>query len=462
MDAGTLVQSLQQETTCSICLTFFSKPVTLTCGHNFCGLCLTRSKEDGVPHFTCPECRKISQNFPGLNVRLSKLSSVCKKLNPQNLQNPVGQSHCLKHQQVPKLFCKEDQTCLCVACTEDQEHAAHTFFPIEEAAQTCREKLLNTVPHLRKKIKEWKELKSLKKEKRVKWRKLIRGEFARMHRYLCEEERKCMDILRYDEWKASQQRDKYYNMISQHVRNMEDAVREIDETKCRPDLDLLEESKELWQTSESLLSEKPLSFTPELRDYPVTGMKEWLKKFRVPVTMDPSTANDYVIISENRKSARLMDNCPDQSNGREKFIYYFVFSQQTFSSGILYWEVDVSEQPQWALGIATKCFRKRKTTHYSVGYLYMLRCEKKGNNFYLITRPGSVSQQVETPIPRIGVYLDYSEGSLLFYNAIKASLIYGIRTMALSEPIKPLFSPCPPMPGTNVGPMTICSLEGSI
>ncbi|XP_068965059.1 probable E3 ubiquitin-protein ligase TRIML1 [Petaurus breviceps papuanus] len=464
MDAVTLVESFQQETTCSICLTFFSKPVTLNCGHSFCQICLTRSKQDGVIPFTCPECRKISPNFPGLNVRLSKLSAFCKKLNPQNLQNPVGQSRCQKHLRVPKLFCKEDQTSLCIACTEGQEHAAHTFSPIEEAAENCRKKLRDTVPHLRKKIKEWNELKTSKKDKhyRSKWRKLIRGEYAKMHRFLYEEERICLDLLKQEECKAFRLRDSYYNTINQHVKNMEDTIQEIDETRSRPDLDLLEESKELLQTSESLLSEKPKSFTLDLRDYPITGMKDWLKRFRVNITLDPETANDYLIVSEDLKSVRHGDKGPDPSNCPENFPSYLVFAQQAFVYGIHYWEVNVSEQPQWALGISTKCLRKRKTTYYSVGYLYMLRCEKKGNEFYLITRPGLVCQRMKEPVPIIGIFLDYTKGSLMFYNAIKSSLLSGMNTVPLTEPVRPLFSPCPPMPGSKVGSMTILPVEDNI
>ncbi|XP_036599674.1 probable E3 ubiquitin-protein ligase TRIML1 [Trichosurus vulpecula] len=374
------------------------------------------------------------------------MDDVCKKLNSQNLQNPVGQSLCQKHQQVPKLFCEEDQTFLCIACTKGQEHAAHTIFPIEEAALKCRKKLQDTASRLRTNIGEWKDLKSSKKHKRSKWRKLMRGEYAKMHRFLYEEERLC---IVQDEWKAS---------INQHVKNMEDTIWKINETRSRPDLDFLEESKEILQTSESLLSEKPKSFTLELRDYAITGMKDWLKRFRVNITMDPTTVRGSVVVSEDLKSIKHReDDCPDQPNNPEKFPYYFVFGQQAFASGICYWEVDVSEQPQWALGISTKSRRQR--TYYSVRY--MLCCEKRGNDFYLITRPGLVFQQMKEPIPKIGIYLDYTEGSLMFYNAIKYSLLYGMNTIPLTEHVRPLFSPCPPMPGSRVGPMTICPVEDS-
>ncbi|XP_043828005.1 probable E3 ubiquitin-protein ligase TRIML1 [Dromiciops gliroides] len=453
MDDVTLVQSFQNETTCSICLTFFSKPVTLNCGHSFCQFCLTRSKKDWDTNFICPECRTVSQNIPVFNVCLSKLSAICKKLNPQNSQNPVGQSSCQKHQQVPKLFCKEDQTSLCIACTNGQEHAAHTFSPIEEAAQDRRKKLQNTMPLLRKKIKEFKALKTSKKERRVKWKKLIRAEYEKMHQLLFEEENYYMKKIIGDEKIESQLRDNYYN---QHVKNMEDTIGEIDATRGIPDLDLLEESKELLQMSESLLCEKPKSFTSELRKYPITGMKELLKHYAVNVTMEPTTASDYVIVSEDLKSVRHRDDCPDQSNRSEKFPY-FVFGQQAFSYGKCYWEVDVSEQPQWALGIATRSLRKTKRTQNFVVRPYILCCEKKGNDFYLINRPGLVQQQMKDPVSVIGIYLDFSSRALLFYNAIEASLIYGIYTVPVTEPIRPLFSPCPPMPGTRIGSMTICT-----
>ncbi|KAM9034136.1 putative E3 ubiquitin-protein ligase TRIML1 isoform 1-T2 [Sarcophilus harrisii] len=175
-------------------------------------------------------------------------------------------------------------------------------------------------------------------------------------------------------------------------------------------------------------------------------MKNWLEKFKVNITMDPMTASNFVVICEDLKKVKHGDNCPEQPNCPEKCPYYFVFAEQSFGSGIYYWEV------------ATKSLRKKKTTEYSAGYLYMLRCEKRGNKFYLVTRPGSVCQQMKDPVSIIGIYLDYTERTLLFYDAINASLIYGMHIMALTKPVKPLFSPCPPMPGTTVGYIKICPL----
>ncbi|XP_058496013.1 E3 ubiquitin/ISG15 ligase TRIM25 isoform X1 [Solea solea] len=48
------LMSLEDELTCSICLSPFSCPVTIPCGHNFCRDCLLASWEDV---YCCPQCR---------------------------------------------------------------------------------------------------------------------------------------------------------------------------------------------------------------------------------------------------------------------------------------------------------------------------------------------------------------------------------------------------------------------
>uniref|UniRef100_A0A3Q3WJN9 Uncharacterized protein n=1 Tax=Mola mola TaxID=94237 RepID=A0A3Q3WJN9_MOLML len=64
--------SLEEELTCSICLSPFDCPVTIPCGHNFCQDCLLQSWTDS---YSCPQCRTVFATKPELK-KNTVLSSV--------------------------------------------------------------------------------------------------------------------------------------------------------------------------------------------------------------------------------------------------------------------------------------------------------------------------------------------------------------------------------------------------
>ncbi|XP_071988339.1 E3 ubiquitin/ISG15 ligase TRIM25 [Engystomops pustulosus] len=76
-----MAQSLDvmaEELTCSICLSLFTTPVTLPCGHNFCSACLDLSwKGAELSSYSCPQCRYVFSSKPELrkNTLLSNLVS---------------------------------------------------------------------------------------------------------------------------------------------------------------------------------------------------------------------------------------------------------------------------------------------------------------------------------------------------------------------------------------------------
>ncbi|NXN84966.1 TRI25 ligase, partial [Bombycilla garrulus] len=48
---------LEEDLTCSICLSLFTSPVTVPCGHNFCSSCLELSWASLSRDYSCPQCR---------------------------------------------------------------------------------------------------------------------------------------------------------------------------------------------------------------------------------------------------------------------------------------------------------------------------------------------------------------------------------------------------------------------
>ncbi|KAK7929209.1 hypothetical protein WMY93_005604 [Mugilogobius chulae] len=64
-DAPFSLLSLEDELSCSICLSPFDCPVTIPCGHNFCQSCLLATWGDTAP-YSCPQCRTHFATKPEL------------------------------------------------------------------------------------------------------------------------------------------------------------------------------------------------------------------------------------------------------------------------------------------------------------------------------------------------------------------------------------------------------------
>ncbi|XP_026578602.1 RING finger protein 112 [Pseudonaja textilis] len=57
---GGMIQDLQEDIKCSICLESFSNPVSIDCGHNFCQDCLfDHLNHSPQSEYNCPECRHL-------------------------------------------------------------------------------------------------------------------------------------------------------------------------------------------------------------------------------------------------------------------------------------------------------------------------------------------------------------------------------------------------------------------
>uniref|UniRef100_A0A452GYM3 Zinc finger protein RFP-like n=1 Tax=Gopherus agassizii TaxID=38772 RepID=A0A452GYM3_9SAUR len=84
MAAENPVESLQEEATCPVCLEYFTEPVTVECGHNFCRDCISQCWEGSDTDISCPQCREtVQQRNLRPNRQLANMVEITKQLSLQ-------------------------------------------------------------------------------------------------------------------------------------------------------------------------------------------------------------------------------------------------------------------------------------------------------------------------------------------------------------------------------------------
>ncbi|XP_076027918.1 uncharacterized protein LOC143017148 [Genypterus blacodes] len=163
----------------------------------------------------------------------------------------------------------------------------------------------------------------------------------------------------------------------------------------------------------------------------------WICEAAEDVTLDSDTANPDLLISSDEKRLRCGVERQDVSARQQRFDgWWCALGRRGFGSGRHYWEVEVGQR-DWRLGVAKasavrKGFRSLNT---DTGYL-TLRLER-GADLKALTVPPTLLPQSLTP-RKVGVYLDYEQGQLSFYDVEKRSHIYTYN-QKFTEELYPLF-----------------------
>ncbi|XP_069619161.1 E3 ubiquitin/ISG15 ligase TRIM25-like [Ranitomeya imitator] len=190
---------LRKELECSICLSLYTDPVTLRCGHNFCRDCIDQvlNTRDESGDYSCPECREKFRRRPALirNITLSNVvenflstqphqeeitgicctycihspvpavksclqceASLCEKhlklhsKGPEHVLTDPSTSletrKCSVHKKILEYYCTEDDACICVSCSLVGEHRGHRVEMMNEASEKKKEKLRNVLQKL--------------------------------------------------------------------------------------------------------------------------------------------------------------------------------------------------------------------------------------------------------------------------------------------------------------------------
>uniref|UniRef100_A0A8C3FX50 Zinc finger protein RFP-like n=1 Tax=Chrysemys picta bellii TaxID=8478 RepID=A0A8C3FX50_CHRPI len=379
MAAENPLKNLQKESTCPICLEYFTEPVTLECGHNFCRACIAQCCEGSNTAVSCPQCREtVQQRNLRLNRQLANVVEIAERLSLQATKGTGGDGVCGEHQETLKLFCEEDETPICVICAIHVPDQPFPYF-LQKQTQTERQKIVS--------------------------------EFQKLRRFLEEKERLLLAQLEKLDEEIVRIQNENVSKLSKQISHLSELISEM-EGKCqKPASEFLQVRLREKQSSSPVLHLPLCSLAWDWRLPLGDGASLWAN-----VTLDPDTAHPKLILSEDRKSVRWGDTWQRLPNNPERFyIEPCVLGCEGFTSGRHCWEVEVKGEEGWAVGVARESVRRnRRMIHspeegiWGVGYVL--------DQFQALTSP-------VTPLPlsqfpsRIRVCLDCDRGQVTFIGA---------------------------------------------
>ncbi|XDV33768.1 hypothetical protein PO909_004052 [Leuciscus waleckii] len=179
------------------------------------------------------------------------------------------------------------------------------------------------------------------------------------------------------------------------------------------------------------------------------------QQYAVDVTLDPDTAQPNLILSDDGKQVRHGDIRQKLPDKPERFDPCpCVLGKEGFSSGRFYFEVQVKGKTKWTLGVARESINRKGSitlTPSNGCWTVGLRNE----NEYLACAGPSVSLCVRVKPQRVGVFVDYEEGLLSFYDVESSSHLYSFTDQSFTGKLYPYFNPCANDGGKNSTPLII-------
>ncbi|KAG8012432.1 Zinc-binding protein A33 [Nibea albiflora] len=469
--AAQFVQSAQQKTSSR------SQQQVSKLGEVPCDIC-TATKLKALK--SCVVCL-VSYCETHLEPHLTK-SGLKKHQLIDPMENLEGRM-CKKHDKLLDLFCKTDK-CVCMACTAS-DHKTHDVVPLREEYVEKKTELgkKETEIHqmIQKRLLKIQEIKrSVELSQEDADREIVDGVqvFTALKESVERSQVKLIDTIKEKQTKTERQAEGFIKELEQEISELKKRSTEVEQ------LSLTEDHFQLLQSFTSMnivlptkdwteVSIRPPSYEgtvvravnqlektlcKKMKNLFAADLKR-VQQYAVDVTLDPYTANPLVILSDDEKQVNCGDVKKNVLDNHERFdTCVFVLAKQSFSSGGFYYEVQVKGKTEWDLGVASKSVNRKRKIRLNPQNGYWMIWLRNENEYKALAGP-PVRLSLKSKPDKVGVFVDYEEGLVSFYDVDAAALIYSFTGYSFTEKLYPLFRPGLNHGGKNCVPLIISPVK---
>ncbi|XP_062398413.1 tripartite motif-containing protein 16-like [Sardina pilchardus] len=528
-------QSNQDLFICPVCLDLLKDPVSLNCGHNYCTGCIKDcwDQEDLKGVYSCPQCRQTFTPRPCLNknnivaelveqFRKTRIQAVApapvvglcagpgevecdlcltRKLKAVKscldcllsycephlaLHNQVhpGRKHkvvdatplqeriCTQHEKSLEVFCRTDQTCVCLLCVMD-EHKGHDTVSASAGRKEKETHLGETQENFKQRIQE-REKEMLELRKAVETLKSSAQTavedsetiFTEMIRSIERRRSEVTELIRAQEKAEVSRAEEHQKQLEQEIAELKRRDAELEQlshtedhihfiktfqslsqpleslgsVNQNPSLDVKKSVSSLKEQLETFCTEEFMKISATVTAVrAILQTRKELLQYSCHFTLDPNTANSKLHLSEGNRRVENTDELQSYPDHPERFDVSLQVLCREGVSGCCYWEVEWSNFVYIAVSYKS-ISRKGKGDEFWFGgndQSWRLRLSSSGCSFMHNTEQTKLPLVVSS---RIGVYVDHSAGTLAFYSISDTiTLLHRVQT-TFTQPLYPGFA----------------------
>ncbi|TTD03350.1 Zinc finger protein RFP [Bagarius yarrelli] len=428
-------------------------------------------------------------------------ASMCLEHLRVHLESPVFQSHplvpavddvsqwrCQEHQEINRIYCRTCGVCVCTVCTVIGSHKDHACISIKEAEKELRASLKNEMKKIQTKeaailtqVKRLTEKKCSVQESMKGVRAAVTQQYQAMREALKMEEQQALHCVSQEEDRVLKSIQVQLDMLNpalttiQHTFHPLSNLADAQGASRMQDQAFIMEYNKITESLNGLSDPvENLAAVEEVNQGRLDCLQDWTERrldivvismphrdpFRLlygfSPTLDHDTAHPKLLLSSEDRCVEYSEAQQDYPDLEARFnIFPQVLGTIALSQGRHYWEVEVAvDEGRWKVGVCDQHIgRKGQKDASRLGFYT--------NSWCLVYEKGKVealhdkttSPVCATGLQKVGVLLDFEEGSLSFFsvgNGGTLTLLYSFQH-EFSEPLYPALA-------VSKTQLTICNL----